>query len=208
MSVRIETDDIVLLSIEESYAREIFQELTPEITRYMSPKPAERIEETLFFIYESRESMRRGRDLILVITKKENGEFLGCCGLQGKRNPRTPELGIWIKKSAHGNKYGRKAIIALAWWAAETIDFDYIIYPVDKANIASRKIAEALGGIIFEEKKARTMSGDYLDEVVFKILYEILKCSSGMATGAKRTGSGEAGCFTRAPTYSGSGEQG
>ncbi|OPY76136.1 MAG: hypothetical protein A4E65_03269 [Syntrophorhabdus sp. PtaU1.Bin153] len=179
MSVRIEADSVVLLSIEESYAREIFQELTPEITRYMSPKPAEKIEETLFFIYESRESMRKGRDLILVITKKGDGEFLGCCGLQGKRNPGTPELGIWIKKSAHGNKYGREAIIALALWAVETIDFDYIIYPVDKANVASRKIPEALGGIIFEEKKVRTRSGGYLDEVIYKISYEMLRSGNG-----------------------------
>lgn len=174
-SLRIEADRIILWSIQESHAPEIFQELTPEITRYMSPKPAGRIEETLSFIYESVDGMRRGRDLILTITKKESGEFLGCCGLQGKGNPRTPELGVWIKKSAHGNKYGREAIMALALWAVETIDFDYAIYPVDKANIASRKIPEALGGVIFEERKVRTRSGGYLDEVVYKILYEMLE---------------------------------
>lgn len=179
-SLRIEADRVVLLSIQESHAPEIFQGLTPEITRYMSPRPAERIEETLSFIYESLDGMRKGRDLILAITKKENGEFLGCCGLQGKGNPRTPELGVWIKKSAHGNKYGREAIMTLTLWAVETIDFDYVIYPVDKANTASRKIPEALGGIVFEEKKVRARSGGYLDEVVYKISYEMLKSNNRM----------------------------
>jgi ribosomal-protein-alanine N-acetyltransferase len=174
-SLRIEGDRVTLQSIKESDSPEIFKEFTSEITQYMFPKPAEKIEETLSFIFVSLDGMRGGWDLVLVITRKENGEFFGCCGFHGKRNPRTPELGIWIKKEAHGNKYGREAIITLTSWAVENIDFDYAIYPVDKANIASRKIPEALGGTIFDEKRAKNMSGNYLDEVIYKIPYEILK---------------------------------
>ena len=172
-SLRIEGERIILLSITESCSPEIFKEFTPEITRYMFPRPAEKIEETLSFISGSLEGMLSGRDLVLVIKKKESGEFLGCCGLHGKGNPRTPELGIWLKKDAHGKKYGREAIRILTLWAVENIDFDYIMYPVDKANIASRKIPESLGGIIFEEKRVRTMSGGFLDEVVYKICSRI-----------------------------------
>ena len=51
----------------------------------------------------------------------------------------------------------------------ENIDFDYAIYPVDKANIASRKIAESLGGMVIKERRVKTMRGSYLDEVVYKI---------------------------------------
>ncbi len=174
-SLRIEGDRVTLKSINKNYSSEIFKEFTSEITQYMFPKPAEKIEETLSFISESLDGMRGGWDLVLVITQKENGEFLGCCGFHGKGNPRTPEIGIWIKKEAHGNKYGREAIKTLTSWAVENIDFDYAIYPVDKANVASRKIPEALGGTIFDEKRAKTMSGNYLDEVIYKIPYEILK---------------------------------
>jgi len=174
-SLRIEGERIILLSITESYSSEIFKEFTSEITRYMFPRPAEKIEETLSFISGSLEGMLGGRDLVLVITKKENGEFLGCCGFHGKGNPRIPELGIWIKKDAHGQKYGREAIRTMTIWAVENMDFDYVVYPVDKANIASRKIPEALGGTVFEEKKVRTMSGSWLDEVVYKISYKVLK---------------------------------
>jgi len=177
-SLKIEGERIVLQSIKESYSSDIFKEFTSDITRYMFPKPAEKIEETLSFISESLDGMRKGRDLVLAITIKEDGEFLGCCGFHGKEKLRTPELGIWIKKDAHGNKYGREAIKTLTSWTVENIDFDYVIYPVDRANIASCKIPEALGGAIFDEKKVRTMNGSYLDEVVYKISYEVLKRTS------------------------------
>ena len=78
--------------------------------------------------------------------------FLGCCGFHSEESPTTPEFGIWIKKDAHGNKYGREAIKILRHWAIENIDFDYAIYPVDKGNIASRKTAESLGGGVIKDK--------------------------------------------------------
>jgi len=50
-----------------------------------------------------------------------------------------------------------EAIQTLISWAAEHIDFDYAIYPVDKANAPSRKIAESLGqnhwGGVFSRKR-------------------------------------------------------
>ncbi len=174
-SLLIVGDRIVLQSINESYSSVIFKEFTAEITQYMFPRPAEKTEETLSFISESIDGMRGGRDFVLAIMEKQTREFLGCCGFHGKSKPRTPELGIWIKKSAHGKKYGREAIRTLTSWAVENIDFDYVIYPVDRANIASRRIPESLGGTIFEEKKVKTMSGGFLDEVVYRITYEMLK---------------------------------
>jgi len=176
--VQIDGQRISLLPINESYASEIFKEFDSEITRYMLPKPAGNIEETLTFIHNSLDGMREGKELVLVVTKRDDGEFLGCCGLHGRGNPRTPELGIWLRKDAHGKKFGREAIQTLISWAAEHIDFDYAIYPVDKANAPSRKIAESLGGSIFEEKKMKTISGRYLDEVVYRISNEMLKRQS------------------------------
>ena len=169
MSLRIETDRIVLSPIHESYGAEIFREFTPEITRYMVPEPAKKPEDVLAFIAASIEGMHACREVVLVITTKEGKEFLGCCGLHGRGNPRAPELGIWTKKGAHGNRYGREAITALVSWAVGGIDFDYLVYPVDRANIASRRIPESLGGTIFEEKSVTTASGRRLNEVVYGI---------------------------------------
>ncbi len=174
-SLWIESERLRLLSINDSFAPEIFKHFNADIIQYMLPKPADKIEETLNFINESLVGMRENWNLVLAITKKDTGEFLGCCGLHGKGRHRTPELGIWIKKSAHGHHYGREAIQSLAYWAATQIDLDYLIYPVDRANLPSRKIAESLDGQIFEEKQVKTMRSGYLDEVKYKLSIEFLK---------------------------------
>lgn len=179
-SLKIESERIVLHSINENYSESIFEEFSPEITRYMFPKPAETISDTLAFISHSLDGMQNNCDLALVILKKENLEFLGCCGLHGRNNPQRPEFGIWLKKSAHGNKYGMESICALARWAVSCIFFEYAVYPVDKANISSRKIAEFLGGVVLEEKKMATMNVHHLDSLIYKMDYDELKakCSS------------------------------
>jgi RimJ/RimL family protein N-acetyltransferase len=179
-SLQIEGERIVLNSIHERYSSEIFKEFSDDVTQYMGPKSAETIEDTIFFINESINGMKAGHDLNLVITKKENGEFLGCCGLHGKGNPRTPELGIWIKKDAHGNKYGQEAIRTLAMWGVLNIDFDFLVYPVDRANLASRKIPESLGGVVFHEQQVSTVRGISLDQVFYKLSPEVLKKYLGL----------------------------
>ena len=168
----IEGDRIRLRTIDKTYASEMFEEFTEEITRYMFPKPAENIEEVLAFISTSRKGMEDCRELVFAVLEQENEEFLGCCGLHGKEDPRTPELGIWLKKEAHGYGYGMEAINVVVRWAVKNVDFEYLRYPVDRANIPSRKIADSLGGIIYEENRVETMSGGILDEVVYKITEE------------------------------------
>lgn len=174
-SLQIEGERIVLNSIDDRYGSEILKEFSGDITQFMGAKFSDSIEETVSFIKETRNGMKSGNDLILVVTKKGSGEFLGCCGLHGRGDPGTPELGIWIKKDAHGHKYGREAVRTLATWAVANIDFEFLIYPVDKANNASRKIAESLGGIVFHKQKMSTMRGTFLDQVFYKLSYEALK---------------------------------
>ena len=74
-----------------------------------------------------------------------------------------------IKKSAHGNGYGREAVHTLVNWSKKNINIDYFIYPVDRRNIASCKIPESLGGEVVEEFKAETSTSKILDKVVYKI---------------------------------------
>ena len=47
--------------------------------------------------------------------------------------------------------------------------FNYLVYPVDKENIPSRKIAECLDGKIFREETRVSMSGLVLNEVAYRI---------------------------------------
>ena len=168
-TARITTKRLTLLPVTDDYAEDMFREFTPAITRYMIPSSPKDISETKAFIAETTKPRSQNADLVLVILDKDTREFLGVCGLHPRQNPRQPEFGIWLKASAHGHGYGREAITGLYEWALQTIEADFFIYPVDKANIQSKKIPESLGGKIFEEKEVSTMDGGTLNEIVYKI---------------------------------------
>ena len=132
LSLTIESERLRLVTISNKFDQNIFQEFTNEITIYMFPSPAKDIEETRSFIAESRRAIEAGNNLQFAILSKSTEEFFGCCGLHGEGKVRTPELGIWLKKSAHGNGYGREAVHTLVNWSRKNIDIDYFIYPVDR----------------------------------------------------------------------------
>jgi ribosomal-protein-alanine N-acetyltransferase len=168
-SISISGDRIRLVPVSTEYSEIIFKEFTDEITRYMVPSTPSNIEEINVFIKTSISNMEENIDLTLAILKKNDDEFLGICGLHGKQNPSEPVLGIWLKKSAHGFKYGLEAIKVLADWARQNIVFKHMVYPCDKDNIASRKIAENLKGAIFRTGEVKSMSGRILNEVAYRI---------------------------------------
>ena len=138
-NIIIKTKNLYLRGITLDYKDDIFREFTSEITTYMFPSPAEKIEETIEFIETSIKENEEGSNFQIVILHKESKDFLGCGGLH-HINRKTPELGIWIKKSAHGHGYGKETVIALKKWADQNLDYKYILYPVDDKNYPSRKI--------------------------------------------------------------------
>jgi [ribosomal protein S5]-alanine N-acetyltransferase len=164
----IETENLFLKPISFDHQEDIFKEFTPEITVFMFSKAPDKIEETIAFIETASAKNKAGQELTIEIVDKKNGEFLGCGGLHPV-NCRTPELGIWIKKSAHGHGYGKEAMVALKKWADENIDYDYILYPVDRQNYPSRRIPEFLGGKIFTEYEKINRSGNKLNIVEYRI---------------------------------------
>jgi ribosomal-protein-alanine N-acetyltransferase len=169
LEVAIPSERVLLVPTSRDHAEEIFRQFTAEVTRYMYPRPAERIEETLEFIAAGRANMEAGTELQLTILARETEAFLGCCGLHGKGQERMPELGIWLRKGAHGHGYGREAIAALVDWAFRFLDLDHILYPVDRRNAASRRIPESLGGVVVGEKRDQGMAGNPLDLVIYRL---------------------------------------
>ncbi len=164
----IETKRLLLKSISLEYKENIFKEFTPEIAFYMIPKPAESIRETVDFINSSIKENSEGKNLQIVILDKNTKEFLGCGGLH-HLDTKTPELGIWIKKSAHGHGYGMETMRALKDWADSNLDYQYIIYPVADKNIASRRIPESMGGKIEKEIDGKNGSGQNMHFVEYHI---------------------------------------
>lgn len=134
----------------------------------MHPKPPEKIEDTLEFIHTVRTDMECGKCLNMVILDAGSSEFYGCASLHNA-DTRTPEFGLWVKKYAHGNGYGREAIRGLIAWADENLVYDWLVYPVDRRNTPSRKIPENLGGIIAGTYETRSSDGAWLDIVEYRI---------------------------------------
>lgn len=130
LNVEISTNRLLLQPISMEYKKDIFSEFTDEITMYMYPRSPKNIYETEAFINESIVEMKNSSDLALVILKKEFQEFLGCAGIHNLTQ-KNPELGIWLKKAAQGNKYGLEAITAIKHWADGNLDYKYLSYPVD-----------------------------------------------------------------------------
>jgi ribosomal-protein-alanine N-acetyltransferase len=160
---------IALTPVSRVFAQDIFREFTPEVTAWMFPKSPSQLDETHEFIDKAIRQWHLGTDLTFAILDKSCREFLGTCGLHGGGHPRRPEFGIWLKVGAHGKAFGREAISTLRDWSAEALDVDSFIYPVDRRNTPSRKIAESLGGIAIGERQVRSMSGVDLELVVYRI---------------------------------------
>lgn len=169
LNVEIVTNHLRLKPISMNYKEDIFREFTQEIATYMYPRSAQDISETESFINDSVVGLKTRENLQLVILKKDSQEFLGCAGLHNI-NRKTPEIGIWLKQSAHGNGYGLETVIALKEWAEQNLDYEYILYPVDRANIPSRRIPLLLGGQIAREFDSTSLSGRVLHLVEYKIV--------------------------------------
>jgi [ribosomal protein S5]-alanine N-acetyltransferase len=161
LSVEISTNRLRLKPVSMAYKEVIFSEFTEDITKCMYPRSPQHISETEAFIQNSIQELKDGVELKLVILKEETNEFLGCVGIHDLTG-KTPELGIWLKKSAHGSKYGLEAITGVKNWAEANLDYEYLRYPVDLANIPSRKIPEALGGKVIREYEHKKINGNIL----------------------------------------------
>lgn len=55
---------------------------------------------------------------------------------------KTPELGLWLKSSAHGKGYGYEALNELVDYLNSTGKYQYYIYEVDVRNTPSIHLVE------------------------------------------------------------------
>jgi len=161
MAPHIDTPRLSLERFAMSDADELFQCITPAVTKFMTWDPPS------FDDYKSRcEALSRvdeRTEAQFVIRRKDTRECLGIAGVE-RLGDALPELGIWMKETAHRQGYGREAVEAVARWAFRTCNGNGLIYPVAIENIASRRIAEGLKGEVIA-----TRSGPKYDSVVYKI---------------------------------------
>ena len=156
--VQIQTERLSLVPITMEYKVDVFREFQEPVTEFVYSKPPTEIGETEAFIQTAIDGLKNGSNLQLVILDKQTKEFLGCAGLHELGKP-DPELGIWLKQSAQGHKYGLEVMKAIKDWADKNIEYEYLRYAAVEQNIPSRKIAESLGGKIVKECDLKNLVG-------------------------------------------------
>lgn len=169
MSIIIETERLILKPVQVSDAEAIFHFFTPNVTTYMYPAPAKTIDDTLQFINYSIKMREEQKEIVWVARLKYDDRFVGCMGLH-KINTKTPELGIWIQEGLFGKKLGLEGMTEIVKYARTNVVHDYLVYPVDRRNKASRNIPETLGGIYQNHYKKISQSGFELDIIEYFIL--------------------------------------
>jgi [ribosomal protein S5]-alanine N-acetyltransferase len=138
------TERLILQPVSDEHKFDICREFTVEVTKYMPFTPNGDISVTESFISRSNQELSEGTGIQFCIFNKETGNFLGVCGLH-HTDTVAIEIGLWLKIGEHKKGYGTETVKALIKFAEENFKFDFLYYPVDKANIASRNIPEKLG---------------------------------------------------------------
>ena len=141
--------------IHKKYIDEININFTKEVTKYMPFNPSGKRMEIENFVKNSLKCFEEKTDIVFVVLDR-NEIFIGCCGIH-HINPESVELGLWLKENSQSQGFGTEVISSLINFIEQNFKVNYIIYPVDKENIKSRKIPEKLG---FKEFKTYSKQKD------------------------------------------------
>jgi len=112
---------------------------------------------------EKRVQAPEPNNFSFVIRRLDSRACLGMASLEDADSV-SPELGLWLKESAHGQGFGREVVAALVEWGHATLGKGSFIYPVAIQNTASRRIAENLHGEIIGNR-----TNPKYDSVVYRI---------------------------------------
>ena len=112
---------------------------------------------------ENRVQAPEPKAFSFVIRRLDNGECLGMAALEAADSV-SPEIGLWLKESVHGQGFGSEVVAALGEWGHATLGKTSFIYPVAAQNTASRRIAEKLHGKIIGNR-----TNPKYDSVVYSI---------------------------------------
>jgi len=126
-------------------AQEVFRCITPAIAKFMPWEPPSWNEYVTRC--EKRVQAPDPNKFSFLVRRLDNNECLGMASLEGADSV-SPEVGLWLKESAHGRGFGREVVAALVKWGHATLGKRSFIYPVAVQNTASRRIAEHLHGEI------------------------------------------------------------
>lgn len=163
------TNRLILSPVREEFIDDINTNFTKEITEFMPFNPVGDKNEIINFVKNSKMNLLEKKEIVFVILNKQQ-EFIGCCGIHNI-NKESVEVGLWIKKNAQNQGFGLEIVTCLIDYIEKNLKISYIIYPVDKENIRSRKIPEKLGFVAYQTFKEYKNEQKDLDIIEYRKYY-------------------------------------
>lgn len=159
----LHTRRLELQPLSAADANEVHAAITPTLTRFMAFDPPESAQAFEGIWRGWLRHIDEGSEYTFVVRERRTGTFIGITAVHDAQT-RQPELGIWIAEREQGKGYGREAVTAALRWCVARFSPEAFRYPVAVENLASRRIAEGLGGVVVRTEQV----AKYL-QVVYRI---------------------------------------
>lgn len=140
MNFTITTERLTIQPFSNIFLKTYYKEFTDKITQYQYPDSFPSIASADKILSKFVHDMTQGEMLELVILTHD-GEFIGSLEAFAITE-KTPELGLWLKSSAHGKGYGYEALNELVDYLNSTGKYQYYIYEVDVRNTPNIHLVE------------------------------------------------------------------
>lgn len=163
----LQTQRLRIVPFDMRYLEDYTAQFTEEITALQYPDPFPGTEEARAFLSEFLELMDAGEMLELMILTRE-GRFLGSFEVFGWKGDRA-EIGLWLRKDAHGQGYGSEALGAVLEELRRQNRFTACLYEADRRNAASIALVRRFGGRETEVNRITTESGKELELITYEI---------------------------------------
>lgn len=150
MKTYIETNRLILRTIEESDAQGIFElDSDSEVHKYLGEQPIQSIEDAKSIIkYIHKQYEEHGIGRWAVIDKMTN-EFVGWSGLKYEKEVREEmdyyDLGYRLKKKFWGKGIATETALVSLNYGFQTLNLDEIYAGAHIDNIASNKVIQKVG---------------------------------------------------------------
>jgi len=141
----LETERLILREYKEEDFNDLFKMISDPITMQYYPKPYD-LNGAKRWLNWSIENYKNGLGW-LAITLKENGVFIGDCGItmQNIDGKMLPELGYHIEKNYWRKGYGKEASKKVLEYYFSNDKFEELYSYMTAKNIPSYSLAEAIG---------------------------------------------------------------
>lgn len=155
------TTRLVLRKMHPDDAQDAFDlNSDPDVVRYTGDGSFASVEEARTFLtnYDAYEKWGYGR---LNCYLKENGEYIGWCGLKYHPAEDETDLGYRLKKKFWNQGYATEASLVCLQYGFEKLNLPFIVGRVMKENLASIKVLEKLGMSFWKEYNFHEHPGLY-----------------------------------------------